>query len=268
MRHIYRGPLKAVIFDWAGTTVDFGCFAPVVVLQEVFAAAGVAITDQEARKDMGLPKKDHIRTILQQDRVGMAWASQHGRQPAEADVDSLYQQFIPLQSDRLPEHSNVIAGVAALIGRLRARGLKIGSSTGYTRAMLDQVMETAAVQGYRPDTSVTPEEAGGGRPHPWMSYVNMQRLGVYPPEACVKIGDTESDMQEGVNAGMWTVGITDSGNEIGLSQPDLESLSESERQRLRAAAADRLNRAGADFVIHSLDQLEAVLDQIDLTFQG
>ena len=61
--------IEAVIFDWAGTTVDYRCFAPVQVFTEVFTNAGVAPTSQEVREPMGMLKWDHIRTMLEMPRI-------------------------------------------------------------------------------------------------------------------------------------------------------------------------------------------------------
>ncbi len=49
----YRGPIKALLLDWAGTTMDFGCMAPAVVFIKVYEKAGVPITMEEARQPMG-----------------------------------------------------------------------------------------------------------------------------------------------------------------------------------------------------------------------
>jgi phosphonoacetaldehyde hydrolase len=264
----YQGPLKAVILDWAGTTVDFGSHAPVVVLQEVFDARGVPITVEEARRDMGLLKVDHIRSILALPRVAEAWAARCGHIPVEADVQDLFVKFIPRQLERLAELSDVIAGAPKVTASLRARGLKIGSTTGYTRPMLDLVCRHAASQGYQPDASVTPDETAGGRPAPWMCFVNMTRLNVYPAAACVKIGDTPSDMQEGVNAGMWTIGVIDSGNEVGLTVSEWNRLDDAQRQAHREHASARLTRAGAQFLIHSLADLDPVLTSIEQMLQA
>jgi phosphonoacetaldehyde hydrolase len=263
MMHRYRGPLQAVILDWAGTTVDFGSHAPVVVLQEVFDAQGVPITVAEARRDMGLLKVDHIRAILATPRVQDAWATRMGHKPGEADVQDIFAKFIPLQMGRLAALSDVIAGAPEAAAALRARGLKIGSTTGYTRPMLDLVCAHAASQGYAPDTSVTPDETVGGRPAPWMCFVNLTRLNVYPAAACVKIGDTPSDMQEGINAGMWTVGVIDSGNEVGLTAAEWQALDDVERQTRREQASARLISAGAQFLVHTLADLEPVLASIE-----
>jgi len=142
------GPVKAVILDWAGTTVDHGSLAPVRVLQEVFAKRGVPISEEEARRDMGVLKIDHIRKILFGKNVATRWNKAVGRDPTETDVETLFANFVPLQLECLVKYSTVIDGVAETVARLRNRGIKIGSTTGYTRAMLEMILHPAAAQGY------------------------------------------------------------------------------------------------------------------------
>lgn len=255
--------LKAAILDWAGTAVDYGSLAPVAALQAAFADNGVGITVAEARRDMGLLKKDHIRCIAGGDRVAAEWARVHGNAPAEADVERLFREFLPRQARILADFSDPIEGVAGAVGRWRAAGLRIGSTTGYTRELLDIVIPGAAARGYSPDASVTPDEAGAGRPAPFMCYRNAILLGVYPLWACVKIGDTPSDIAEGRNAGMWTIGITRTGNEIGMSKTQFENLAPAEREILERRAAGRLLDAGADYVALSVSECDAALAEID-----
>jgi len=88
--------LRAVILDWAGTTVDFGCQAPVNVLRRLFEEEGVPIGAMEARHSMGRLKRDQIRDILALPQVAEAWASRHGRLPGEEDVARLFARFGPL----------------------------------------------------------------------------------------------------------------------------------------------------------------------------
>src|SRR5262249_39520128 len=154
--------LKAVILDWAGTTVDYGSLAPVRTLQLVFARAQLAITEAEARRDMGLPKKDHIRSILGLPRVRNEWTRLRGQVPLDVDVNKLYQDFIPLQFSCLLEYSTVLPGVPEAVERFRRRGLKIGTTTGYTREMLDMLVAAAAKSGYVADCNLCPEDVNAG----------------------------------------------------------------------------------------------------------
>jgi len=255
--------LRAVILDWAGTLVDFGSRAPVTALQCVFANAEVPVTIAEARESMGLAKKEHIRSILRTPRVREAWVSRHGGEPADAAVDQLYAAFIPSQTQVLENHSRLIPGVAAAVDRMRSRGLRIGTTTGYTRGMLDYLLERAAAQGFIPDCALCPDDVPAGRPLPWMCYLTAIRLAAYPMHALVKIGDTPADVEEGRNAGMWTIGVTRTGNEAGVTEEEWELLSDDGRELLLNRAEQRLDEAGAHYVAPSLVECDSILDQIE-----
>jgi phosphonoacetaldehyde hydrolase len=259
----YRGKLQAAILDWAGTTVDHGSLAPVRVLEKLFRANSAPITQEEARHDMGLLKKDHIRAILTAPRISSIWAARHGRPPVGEDVERLFADFIPQQLDCLAEYSALIPGVPDAVAAMRQRGMKIGSTTGYTRPMLDLLLQRAAAQGYVPDSSLCPDDVGAGRPFPWMCYQLAAQLQVYPLESYVKIGDTLSDIEEGLNAGMWSVGVVRTGNMIGLSEADFFALPSEEQETKKAAGRDNLLAAGAHYVIDSIADVEPVLDLID-----
>jgi len=263
MRQSYAGPVKAVILDWAGTTVDHGSLAPVRVLQHVFASRRVPISEEEARRDMGVLKIDHIRKILFGANVSTRWRAIAGHAPAEADVASLFANFVPLQLECLVKYSTVIDGVASAVARLRKRGIKIGSTTGYTHAMLDMILRPAAAQGYEPDCAITPDDVGAGRPHPWMIYANAIRLQVEPLEAIVKIGDTPVDIEEGLRAGVWTVGVARTGNMVGLSAEDFAALGSAEREKRLENARNALSAAGAHEVIDAVGNCEAALEAIE-----
>lgn len=255
--------LQAVILDWAGTTVDHGSLAPARTLQRVFAQAGITLSESETRRDMGLPKKEHIRAILQIARVRDAWKNLRSHSPRDADADELYEQFIPLQLSCLAEHSALIPGALEAVQHCRKRGLKIGSTTGYTRAMLDLLIAQNAKADYVPDCSLCPEDVGAGRPHPFMIYECAVKLQVSPLSAVVKVGDTPADIQEGLNAGAWSVGVAGTGNGIALSLNDFQQLSATERETRLAEARTELQHAGAHFVIDTLADLPALLDNID-----
>jgi phosphonoacetaldehyde hydrolase len=263
MRQPYSGPVKAVILDWAGTTVDHGSLAPVRVLQQVFAKRGVPISEEEARRDMGVLKIDHIRKIIFSESVSARWGKAVGRDPTEADVEELFANFVPLQLECLVKYSTVIDGVAETVARLRKRGIKIGSTTGYTRAMLEMVLPPAAAQGYAPDCAITPDDVGAGRPHPWMIFANAIRLQVEPLEAIVKIGDTPVDIEEGLRAGVWTIGVARTGNMVGLSPEDFAALAPAGQATRLENARKQLAASGAHAVIDAVADCERALDAIE-----
>jgi phosphonoacetaldehyde hydrolase len=260
---VHARGLKALVIDWAGTAVDYGSLAPVRTLQQVFAGIDLALTEAETRRDMGLPKRDHIQGILAMPRVRDAWTALRGHAPSEADVDALYREFIPRQFSCLLEYSAVLPGVVEAVERFRRRGLKIGTTTGYTREMLDLLVEHSAKAGYRPDCNLSPGDVGAGRPHPFMIFEIAVRLQVYPMAAIVKIGDTPSDIQEGFNAGTWTVGVAATGNMNGLSLAEFQALSTPQQEARLAGARAELEKAGAHYVVDSLADVDPVLNDID-----
>jgi phosphonoacetaldehyde hydrolase len=260
---VHANGLKALVLDWAGTTVDFGSLAPARTLQRVFASAGIEITETEARRDMGLPKKDHLGRILSMPRVRDAWQSLRGQPPTSADLEDMYKAFIPLQFSCLAEYSTLIPGVVDAVRRFRARGLKIGSTTGYTREMLDLLLDKSEQAGYRPDCNLVPGDVGLGRPHPFMIYEIAVKLRVSPLAAIAKVGDTPVDIEEGLNASAWSIGVAGTGNTIGLSLADFQALPEAERCSRLTNARRELEQAGAHYVVDTLSDLDPVLDEID-----
>jgi phosphonoacetaldehyde hydrolase len=255
--------LQAVVFDWAGTVVDHGSRAPVAALQDVFKEAGVPVSVEEVRLSMGIAKRDHIRSILELPRVADEWESQRGTAPREQDVDKLYAEFLPKQLECLGSFSGVIAGVPRTAEGLRSRGVRIGSTTGYTRPMLDFLVDRAREQGFDPDCAVCPQDVpGGGRPAPWMCYLNAIRLEASPLWSMLKIGDTPSDIEEGLNAGMWTIGVTRTGNEAGLTEAEWMLADAKDRPEIIARAKKRLEDQGAHYLVESAGECLDVIDEI------
>ncbi|WP_374357053.1 phosphonoacetaldehyde hydrolase [Chitinimonas sp.] len=262
-RH-YQGPIEAVIFDWAGTLVDFGSFAPTQVLIDAFAGFGIEVSLAEARLPMGLAKWDHIAALGRQAGVAQRWQAKFGRAISRDDVDALYAAFMPLQIAKVGQYSRPIPGAIELLAALRARGVKIGSCSGYPRAVMDRLLPFAAEQGIAPDHAVATDDLKpGGRPGPWMALANVIELGVQEVAACVKVDDTVPGIAEGLAAGMWTVGLSLSGNEVGLSLDELQATPVAEREALKARAEAKLYAAGAHYVVDTIAELPQALAAIE-----
>lgn len=257
------GELRAIVLDWAGTTIDHGSRAPAFVFREIFRNRGVEVTFAQAREPMGMAKRDHIAAVAAMPDVARSWEEKHGGPIDEADIDALYDDFLPLQKSILGEHTDVIAGMPEVVGRLRERGLRIGSSTGYTRELMEIVVPAARSQGYEPDSVLCVEDAPRGRPAPYLLYRAATDLDVFPLWRIVKVDDTPVGIEAGRNAGCWTIGVTLTGNGVGLSADELAATPPDEVARLRATAADRLLAAGAHTTIDSVANVEPVLDAID-----
>jgi len=252
--------LKAIVFDWAGTTIDFGSCAPASVFLEIFRQRGVPITAAQAREPMGRAKRDHIATIGQMPEVDAAWKAKYGQSIQSTDIDTMYADFLPLQMKTLGQHSVLIDGVPEIIAWCRSQGLKIGSTTGYTRELLDVVARAAAEQGYTPDCALGAEDALLGRPAPFLIYEAARRMAVYPLWAMVKVDDTPVGIEAGRNAGCWTIGVTRTGNCVGLSRDEWTALSADEQRQRLAIAEDKLRDAGAHAIVESVTDIRPALE--------
>ena len=256
-------PLQAVIFDWAGTLVDFGSLAPTQIFVEAFASFGITITLAQARGPMGLSKWDHIHQLLQDESIAAQWQTKFGRAPGNEDVDAIYARFMPMQIAKVGEFSAPIEGAVQTLQWLRANGLKVGSCSGYPREVLKQLLPQAEADGLKPDYVVAGDELqAGGRPGPYMALANVLALGIGDVRACVKVDDTVPGIEEGLRAGMWTVGLSLSGNEVGYSVAEFSKASKEEVDAGVAVAEAKLKNAGAHYVVRSVADLPAVLEQI------
>jgi phosphonoacetaldehyde hydrolase len=253
----------AVVFDWAGTMVDFGCQAPVVALQAAFAAEGVSLAEADARADMGMAKRDHVRALMRRGAVSSAWIAALGQPPDEGDGDRLYRALEPLMETAAAQYSQLIPGAAEVAAALREDGIKIGSGTGYTRTMMGPILAAAASQGYVPDVTVCAGETRSGRPSPLMMWQALIAMDAWPAWRCVKVDDAKVGIAEGRTAGAWTIGVAASGNGVGLSLDAFNRLPDQKRRALVTLAGETLRRAGADYVVESVADLVPALSAIE-----
>ena len=256
--------IEGVIFDWAGTTVDFGCFAPVNVFIQIFKNAGIEVTMEEAREPMGMLKIDHIRAMLSMPRISTLWEETYKRSFNEQDVENLYAEFEPALMGSLSTYTDPIPNVIETVEALRNQGLKIGSTTGYTNKMMDVVVPNALKKGYSPDFYVTPDNTNSfGRPYPYMIYRNMEELKLSASWKVVKVGDTASDIKEGVNAGVWSVGVIIGSSEMGLSLDEFNQLSESDKEAIISKTEQAFRQKGAHFTIKTMSELPQLIERIN-----
>ncbi|BCA26926.1 phosphonoacetaldehyde hydrolase [Metapseudomonas otitidis] len=261
----YQHPtrLQAAVLDWAGTVVDFGSFAPTQIFVEAFAEFGVAVSLEEARGPMGMGKWDHIRTLCNLPAIAERYRAAFGRLPTDDDVTAIYERFMPLQIEKIGVHSALIPGALEAIAALRQRGLKIGSCSGYPKAVMDKVVELARGNGYVADHVVATDEVPNGRPHPAQALANVIALGIEDVAACVKVDDTWPGILEGRRAGMWTVALTCSGNALGLTWDQFKALSPTELERARQRIGQLFEGARPHYLIDTIADLPKVIDAIN-----
>ena len=254
---------KAVVFDWAGTMIDFGSFAPMGVFVKAFESFGIAVSIEQARAPMGKPKWDHIRSMMDDPDITAQWQAKYGNAPTDADVDKVYEVFVPMNEEVVADFSDLVPGALETVRYLRDRNIKIGSTTGYTRSIMERVLPKAAEQGYEPDNLICADDLAEGRPGPLGMYQCFVDLVAYPPKAVIKVDDTEPGIAEGVAAGCITVGLALSGNFAGKTPEELSKLSETEVDAIRQFAIGKLKAAGADHVIDTVADLPALMNTLE-----
>ena len=261
----YRGRVKALVLDWSGTTADAYVIAPAVVFVEVFKNQGIEISMKEARGPMGLRKDLHIKALTETPEIRERWKSVHGPYPDQPDVDRMFADFVPAQLECLPKYTGLLPGVAEVTQRLQKQGIKIGSSTGFVRSMVDVLEAAAKQQGYVPDASVAGDEVEqGARPRPFMVYRNLDLMDAWPIQSVIKVDDTIGGIGEGLNAGCWSVGVARYSNYMNVnSLEEADNIPEDEIQRRLAETREILQKSGAHYVIDSLADIEPVIADIN-----
>jgi phosphonoacetaldehyde hydrolase len=256
--------IRAVIFDWAGTAVDFGSMAPVAAFTAAFDAAGVPVSIDEIRSCMGLEKRQHMAKILRDEAVAARWRCVHGSEPSERDVERLYDDFTARLAEVIPSYAEPIPGLLDVVVNLRIEGIKVGSNSGYSRQMMEVLSKAARERGFEPDCVVNASDVAEGRPKPDLSLKCLERLGLLDDCVAVKVDDTPSGIEEGKNAGLWTVAVAVSGNEVGLSLEEWSALKREEQIRLRDRAYERLRASNPHYIIDTVADLNDIIEDIEM----
>ncbi|WP_418697326.1 phosphonoacetaldehyde hydrolase [Bacteroides sp.] len=255
--------ITCVIMDWAGTAIDYGCFAPLNAFLQVFEEKGIEISYRQAREPMGLLKIDHIKAILNMPEVRQQFQTLYKRDWNSDDVTEMYQSFEKHLFSSLRDFTDPIPNVLEVMEALRSQGIKIGSTTGYTQKMMDVVRPEAMSKGYTVDNLVTPDNLPGGRPAPYMIYRNMIDLAIPSVDEVIKVGDTIADIREGVNAKVHTLGVIIGSNEMGLTESEFELLTAEQKESLMEEVRTRMMKAGANAVFDAISELPDYINQLN-----
>lgn len=252
---------EAVIFDWAGTTVDYGCFAPVAAFIKAFEEFGITPEVEEVRAPMGMLKWNHIKEMFSMERISNEWERIYGRKWNDSDVDAVYEKSEKAIMESVVNYSEPKPYVIEVTEKLRQKGIKIGSTTGYTDEMMSIVVPKAESLGYSPDCWFSPNSVNNiGRPYPYMIFENLKKLGISSVKGVIKVGDTVSDIKEGKNAGVVSVGVIEGSSVMGLTKEEYDKLTEGEKAEAKERVKEKFISTGADYVI---DDIRGILDLIE-----
>ena len=237
--------------------------APVAAFAAAFEGARVPVSVEEIRNPMGLEKRQHIVQMFHDERIAARWRSVYGSNPSELDAGHLYDAFNKRLFEVLPHYAEPIPGVLDAIARLRAAGIKIGSNSGYSSSMMAILSARARERGFQPDCIVSASDVSAARPAPDLSLKCLELLQLPADSVAVKVDDTRSGIEEGRNAGLWTVAVAVSGNEVGLSLEEWTALTPVEQLSLRNRAYENLCAVEPDYVIDTVADLGSVISGIE-----
>lgn len=256
--------IEAVILDWSGTIVDYGCMATEENYREIFQEFGISLTTKEIRAKMGIEKVDHIRAILESERVSKLWYKNTGIEPNEGDVRELNRRFENKIFEKVEKYSLPKEYVKQALEKIRESGIRIGSTTSYSTEVMEFLTKIAAKKGIIVDCWINADQVNGqGRPNPYMIFKNMEKMGVSSVRNVIKVGDTVNDIKEGINAGVVTVGVIDGSSEMGLSYAEFEALSDEDKNISRKKVHDKFKNAGANYIINDFRTLPYIVAQIE-----
>ncbi|WP_163833244.1 phosphonoacetaldehyde hydrolase [Spartinivicinus ruber] len=259
----YIGKVQGVIFDLAGTLIDFGAMAPVKALQATFADHQLDLPESLVRQLNTADYQQQIKQLLDDPAITEAWSKEHGRLPSHEDIEKLHEKFILHQMKAILSHAELTPGTTELVKQLTKQGIKLGINTEYSRSLVADLLPELQNQGVTFTSIVCANEVSRNRPCPQMSLKNAIELDVGHIHACVKVDDSEAGIEEGLNAGMWTVAVAISGCKLGKSWEEWQALDNTEQDALRSSATIQLYRAGAHYVIDTIKDLPACLTDIE-----
>ena len=256
--------IQGVVFDWAGTIVDFGSLAPMGAFVRLFANHGITISIAQARVPMGLPKLAHIEALGAMPEIAAQWQHVKGQPFSALDAAALLQEFEPMSAASALEHSDFIPGFIDTYAWLQYRSIGVATTTGYTRNIMTPLIAKAAAAGFEPVRVICCDDVAHSRPSPLGMQECMRALGLDGQgDTVVKVDDTVPGLQEAHNAGCWSVGVAASGNALGWSWEQWVRASEDERAPAVEAASRMLSEAGAHEVIGSVADLHTALAAIE-----
>jgi phosphonoacetaldehyde hydrolase len=256
--------IRGVVFDWAGTIIDFGSLAPMGAFVKLFANHGIQISIEQARIPMGLPKLAHIEALGALPGIAALWVQRKGGPFTSGDAVALLREFEPMSALAALEHKDFIPGFMDTYRWLQDNKIGVATTTGYTRKIMTPLIAHAELQGFFPELVICCDDVERSRPDPIGMVRCMDGLGLAGQAATVvKVDDTVPGLQEAFNAGCWTVGVAASGNALGWSWDQWVRSSEDERAPAVAQAHRTLSQAGAHIVIDSVADLPEALRAIE-----
>lgn len=262
--------IRCCIFDLGGTIVDKYSLSPLLSLANAFGLRRITIPNHIISKDIGKTKIDHIVSLCKEPIVEGQFHRTYGRHISYTDIDNIFDDFNKLQVDYMTEHLDIIPQTRDIIKYLDDKSIRTGITTGFNREQMDIAINRLKLDGIVFGSSVSSScIPNASRPNPDMIQRNMELLDIHDPKQVIKIDDTEIGIQEGINSGCYTVGVARwSINMNVYSQGEICFLDKSgdlDRDSILhnklEESREKLRKAGADYVIDTLDKLPGIINK-------
>ena len=256
--------IRACIFDLGGTIVDKYSLSPFLSLKSAFKRHNILIPNALIFKDMGKHKLDHINDILLNDYVSLCWEKNYGKKPCDKSSNKVFSTFNDIQLEA-SKNIDIIPETNSAIKYLRSNRIRTACTTGFNFENMMQVQHRLNKNGIYLDSYVSSTCLGKpSRPDPSMIYKNMMNLNIVNSRQVLKIDDTVVGIEEGKNAGCWTLGVAKwSTNMKVKSIEEAISITDEEISDRLLESYDILTNSGADFVIDDLNELPNIINMIN-----
>jgi len=255
--------IEAIVFDLAGTLIDFGSLAPSQVLIKLFDRLGIKITRKQAIGPMGIEKRAHIKALLTTRKINSEWKKKFKSKPTVKDIDKLFKLFNPELKKIINKHSKFISGNKKTLDLIKNKIKKIELNTGYSEEILKVILPELKKQRFIPDVSYSSSYTKIGRPSAEIIYRIFSDLNITKGSNCIKVDDTIPGLQEGLNAGMWVIGVIFSGNEFGKNEHEFNKLTNKEKLKFRKKISRKFKKIGAHYVIDTIKDLPKIIERIE-----
>ena len=257
--------IRSCIFDLGGTLVDRYSLTTILSLKNAFQKNGIILNNKLIFKDMGIKKQDHITIILNDEHISWSWRHIHGRHPDINDSHRLFEEYNSIQKVRCTELMDIIPETKKTIDLLRDKGIQLGVTTGFNYHTMRLIKEKLDKNNIILDNYISSTCLDlPARPNPSMIIENMYRFDINDPKQVIKIDDTVVGIEEGKNAGCWTVGV--SRWSINMKLPSIDDaygLSDFYLEDKKKKCRAQLVQSGADYVIDTLDELPYIINRIN-----
>lgn len=256
--------IRAVIFDLAGTTIDYGNQAPALAIRKAFKQFGVEVSLKELQCNAEWEPLVQIKRIMTESDVQKRWYIKHPDVSLEEGISQVAKWFNRNILEILPQIAKVKSGLPTLISYFRTQGIRFATTTRYTNEMLAKILPLVSEQGFDPQINITAADfEDSADVGPEMVRQAMTKLRIRNAQSVIKVGDTPRDIYEGKAAGVITIGMIEGSSLIGLSQSEFSVLPFAHRNSLKNRVAAELEKAGADYVVENTKDLMRLIKELD-----